>query len=359
PNAHQSARVYLSRMLLDERVDDILPDWAFFVRAVVDSTGVSPTASRERLVEDAALEYTREQLGSCVRAWLMDMAVHQPHRFGAFLAVHEHAIKQLVLYDEQMATIFLGWLTVETSAGRMSLERLVKTSPTVRYASTLGEFRQVASLASKDSPLVNGGFVYDTELVQLLPVVYPSVVVTQVDVLAELDRLDPPDLGDRTGAVALEDRATAVLAPRQCQAVVRVIGTQDVPAMFVADPEVFRHIDRGRAAEAARSSGLWTQILAQVDAFALSRSAYAETGFTTRLCLNWANPLIRSLAACPDEAVFSRCVQLLYVQSQLAGSYPLTAGDRALMTTALSDLVALTTLSANLSAHGEGTDCAT
>jgi len=357
PNAHQSTRVYLSRMLLSQQVDDILPDWAFFVRAVVDSTGLSPTASREGIVKDGNLEYTREQLGSCVRGWLTDMAVHAPHRFEAFLAVHEHAIKQLVLHDEQMAAIFLGWLSVETSAGRMSLERLVKVSPTVRYTETLDEFRQVASLARADSPLVNGGYTHDADLVRLLPQAYPSVMVTKVDVLAELDRLDPPDLDDRTAAVGLEDRATKVLASRQCQAVVRLIVNQDVPSMFVADPEVFRHIDRGRASEAVRSSGgVWGEILAKTDAFALARSAYAETGFSTRLCLNWANPLVRSLAGCPDDAVFSRCVQLLYVQSQLAGSYPLTPADRVLMTTALSDLVALTTLSATLSAYGEGAD---
>ncbi len=356
PNAHQSTRVYLSRMLLSQQVDDILPDWAFFVRAVVDSTGLSPTASREGIVDDSNLEYTREQLGGCVRGWLMDLAAHHPHRFAALLAVHEQAIKQLVLHDEQMASIFLGWLSVETSAGRMSLDRLVKTSPTVRYTDTLDEFRQVASLADAEAPLVNGGYVHDADLVRLLPQVYPSVVVTQVDVLAELDRLDPPDLADRTLAVDLEDRATRVLESRQCQAVVRLIVDQDVPSLFVADPEVFRHIDRGRASEAVRSDGIWAQILAQTDSFALSRSAYAETGFTTRLCLNWANPLVRSLAACPDEAVFSRCVQLLYVQSQLAGSYPLTPADRALMTSALSDLVALTTLSTTLSAHDGGTD---
>jgi len=343
PNARQSTRMYLGRMLLGARVDDLLPDWAFFVRAVLNSDGLTPTASREGLVEDYNLEYTRTQLGACVRSWLMDMALHQPHRFGAFLAVHEQAIKQLVLHDEEMAQIFTGWLTVETTSGRMSVDKLVKTSPTVRYARTLDEYRQIASLAHGDAPLVNGGYVYDTDLMELLPTVYPSVTVTRVDVLAELDRLDPPSLDDRALTQPLEDRATAALASRECQAVVRLMANPDTPALFVADPEVFRHIDRGRASQAA-PGGLWAEILAQTDAFALSRSPYAESGFSTRLCLNWTNTLIRALATLTDRAVFDRCVQLLYVQSQLAGSYPLTSADRALMTTALADLIALTTL---------------
>ena len=342
PNAHQSTRVYLGGMLLSQREDDLLPDWAFFVRAVVDSTGLNPTASREGLVQDFNLEYTREQLGGCVRGWLMDMAVHQPHRFASFLAVHESAIKQLVLHDEEMAGIFMGWLTVETSAGRIPIDRLVKISPTVRYTRTLDEYRQISSLARDDSPLVNGGYVYDSELIELLPSVYPSVAVQRVDVLSELDRLDPPSLEDRTLTVSLENRATKALESRECQAVVRVMEKDDVPCLFVADPEVFRHIDRGRASQAA-GGGLWAEILAQTDAFALSLSPHAESGFSARLCLNWANPLIRSLADLEDTTVFDRCVQLLYVQSQLAGSYPLTQSDRTLMTTALSDLIHLTT----------------
>ena len=341
PNAHQATAVYLGGMLLSRRVDDLMPDWAFFVRAVVDSSGLTPTAGREGLVEDYALEYTREQMGACVRGWLMDLALHEPHRFAAFLAVHEVAIKQLVLHDEEMAGIFIGWLSVETSTGRMRLDRLVKTSPIVRYARTLDEFRQVASLSREDSPLVNGGYVYDADLVELLPSVYPSVVISKVDVLTELDRLDPPSLKDRAVTVRLEDRATAVLEARECQAVVRIMEAEDVPSLFVADPEVFRHIDRGRASDAT-SGGLWADILAQTDAFALSLSPFAESGFSTRLCLNWANPLVRSLAKLEDETVFNRSIQLIYVQSQLAGSYPLTQGDRLLMTRALSDLIELT-----------------
>ena len=343
PNAHQSTRVYLGRMLLNTRVDDVLPDWAFFVRAVINSTALSPTASREGIVDDFNLEYTRDQLGDCVRRWLMDMAIHHQHRFAAFLSVHEQAIKQLALHDEAMAAIFVGWLSVETSLGRLKFSQLVKISPQVRYAATLDEFRQVCSLAREDTPLVNGGYVFDSDLVELLPTIYPSVSVTRLDVLAELDRLDPPNLSDRALTVSLEDRATKVLQSRECQAVVRLMDRDDTPALFVADPEIFRHIDRSRTGEI--TPGLWAEILAQADAFALSLRPHIEAGFATRLCLNWANPLIRSLAKLNDPAVFDRCIQLLYVQSQLAGSYPLSHTDRSLMTTALSDLIALTTAS--------------
>ena len=34
-------------MLLAENVEGLLPDWAFFVRAVIDTSELRPTASRE------------------------------------------------------------------------------------------------------------------------------------------------------------------------------------------------------------------------------------------------------------------------------------------------------------------------
>ncbi len=342
PAARPTVRMYLGRMLLSERTEDLLPDWAFFVRAVANSNGLTPTASRENLVDDLALQHTREQFSNSIRSWLMDLAVHHPVNLDAFLHVHETAIKQLILHDEEMAGVFLGWLSLETSGGWARIDRLVHRHPRLRYAPTLDEFRQIAPITPKDEPLINGGYVYDSELCELIPMVYPSVTVERADVLSELDRLDPPGLDERPTTLALEERASAVLESRECQVVVRLIGADDVPGLFVADPEVFRHIDRDRASSAG-GSGLWSQILAQTDAFALDHRSAGDRGHQSRLCLNWRNPLVRSLAGVEDSVVFDRCVRLLYVQSQLASHRPLSAGDRQLMTSALTDLIALST----------------
>ena len=346
PNSRQATRVYLGRMLLTESANDLLPDWAFFVRAVINSTGLSPTASREGLVEDYRLEYTRTQLGDCLRRWLIELTLNEPHKLGQFLAIHEMALKQLVLHDDELATMVTGWLTVDTSLGRMRIERLVHDFPHIRYAETLDEFQQVAAICREDSPIVNGGYVYDADIVRMLPSLY-DVTVDRIDVLSELDRLDPPPLDDRALAVALEEHASAVLTGRDCAAVVRIMEQRDIPSLYVADPEVFRRIDRGRARDAS-GPGLWHDLLTRADDVATAWHPGHEDGPAARLCLNWGNPVIRTLARLDDEAVFSRCVQLLYVQSQLAGRRPLSSADRALMTTALSDLIAL---SVGLSDH--------
>ncbi|MEW2008200.1 HSP90 family protein [Microbacterium sp. NPDC078814] len=336
PGARQATRMYLGRMLLSERVDDVLPDWAFFVRAVVDSTGLAPTASRESLVEDTALEHVREHLGAGIRRWVLELGLREPHRLAQFVAVHEVGLKSLVRHDEELARFITRWLTVETTHGTLRIGELVERYPHVRYAQTVDEFRQVAGISPSDEVLVNGGYLYDADLIRLLPDLYPQVTVEKVDVTGELDRLDPPPLDDRDIAMALESRAGAVLAASDCAVVVRAIDRPELTGLYVADPEVLRTIDRGRTKGIA--STLWGGVLDRIDQ---TLSSARDDDLTARLCLNWSNRVVRALVRVEDDAVFARTVQLLYIQALLAGHHPLSDADRALMTSALSDLVSL------------------
>jgi molecular chaperone HtpG len=336
PGARQATRMYLGRMLLAERVDDVLPEWAFFVRAVIDSTGLAPTASRESLVEDAALERVREQLGAGIRRWVLELGLTEPHRLAQFVAVHEVGLKTLVRHDEELAAFITRWLTLETTHGTMRIGDLVDRFPHVRFAATVDEFRQVAGISPASEVLVNGGYLYDADLVRLLPELYPEVTVEKVDVAGELDRLDPPPLDDREAAVALESRAGGVLTASGCSVVVRSIDRPDLAGLYVADPEVLRSIDRRRTRGVTGS--LWSGVLDRIDS---SAAAARDDDLSARLCLNWSNRVVRALVRVQDDAVFDRTVQLLYIQALLAGHHPLSDADRALMTSALSDLVSL------------------
>lgn len=336
PGARQATRMYLGRMLLGERVDDVLPEWAFFVRAVVDSTGLAPTASRESLVDDAALERVREQFGAGIRRWVLELGLREPHRLAQFVAIHEVGLKSLVRHDEELARFITRWLTLETTHGTLRIGDLVERYPHVRFAPSVDEFRQVAGISPSSEVLVNGGYLYDADLVRMLPDLYPHVTVELVDVTGELDRLDPPPLDDRDAAVALEARAGAVLTASGCSVTVRSIDQPQLAALYVADPEVLRRIDRGRTKGITGS--LWGGVLDRIDS---TLSASRDDDLSARLCLNWSNRVVRALVRVQDDAVFARTVQLLYIQALLAGHHPLSDADRTLMTTALTDLVSL------------------
>jgi molecular chaperone HtpG len=336
PGARQATRMYLGRMLLSERADDVLPEWAFFVRAVIDSTGLNPTASRESLVDDEALALVRQQLGAVLRRWVLELGLSAPHRLAQFVAVHEVGLKSLIRHDDELARFITRWLTVETTHGTMSVGDLVERYERIRYAETVDEFRQVAGISRAEQILVNGGYLYDADLIRRLPELFPAVTVERVDVVGELDRLDPPPLDDRAAAIALEDRAAAVLAEVGCAVVVRTIDQPELPSLYVADPSVLRRIDRTRTK--GITGALWGGVLDRIDG---AVGEDRDDDLAARLCLNWGNRVIRSLGAVADDAVFARTVQLLYIQALLAGHRPLGDADRTLMTVALSDLVAL------------------
>lgn len=336
PGARQATRMYLGRMLLSERADDVLPEWAFFVRAVIDSTGLNPTASRESLVDDEALALVRQQLGGTLRRWVLELGLSAPHRLAQFVAVHEVGLKSLIRHDDELARFITRWLTVETTHGTMSVGDLVERYERIRYAETVDEFRQVAGISRTEQILVNGGYLYDADLIRRLPELYPAVTIERVDVVNELDRLDPPPLDDRAAAIALEDRAAAVLAEVGCAVVVRTIDQPELPSLYVADPTVLRRIDRTRTKGIA--GALWGGVLDRIDG---AVGEVRDDDLAARLCLNWGNRVVRSLRAVADDAVFARTVQLLYIQALLAGHRPLGDADRTLMTGALSDLLAL------------------
>ncbi|MEI2270426.1 HSP90 family protein [Microbacterium sp. No. 7] len=332
PTARQSTRVYLRRMLLTERADELLPAWAFFARAVVDSGSLHPTASRESLVDDDALEQTRQEIGEAIRRWILDAALQDPLQLSQFVSIHEVALKSLVRHDDELARFIVRWLSVDTTAGRLRIEEIVRRFPLVRYAESVDEFRQVASMTSAGGILVNGGYLYDADLVRRIPELFPGVEVERVDVVGEIDRLDLAPLDDRAAATALEDRARAAL--EDVDVAVRTFERPELPGLFVADPEVLRALDRGRA----RSAGgaLWGGVLDRAASVVSGRGAEEPAA---RLCLNWTNPVVRKLAATPAGRVFDLSVQLLYVQSLLAGHHPLGPRDRTMMSTALSELV--------------------
>ncbi len=248
---------------------------------------------------------------------MLELGLREPHRLAQFVAVHEVGLKSLVRHDEELARFITRWLTVETTHGTLRIGELVERYPHVRYAQTVDEFRQVAGISPSDEVLVNGGYLYDADLVRLLPDLYPQVTVEKVDVTGELDRLDPPPLDDRDIAMALESRAGAVLAASDCSVVVRAIDRPELTGLYVADPEVLRTIDRGRTKGIA--STLWGGVLDRIDQ---TLSSSRDDDLTARLCLNWSNRVVRALVRVEDDAVFARTVQLLYIQALLAGHHP-------------------------------------
>ena len=322
PAARAAHRVYLKRMLLAEGAPGLLPDWAFFARCVVDASELRPTASREALYEDALLESTREALGDQLRTWLVRLATVDPGRLEDFLQIHHLGVKALALHDVEMLRLVDQWWPMETNAGRMTLREFRERYGTVRYCATIDEFRQLAAVAAAQGlGVVNGGYTYDSEIIERLPDLDRAILV---------DRLDPSDLTTRFDALdpatelALRPfltSAQAALDRLGCEVVIREYEPMGLPALYLVD----RHAAFQRQLRETRHrvDEVWAGVLAAFE------EAEAET--RPQLVLNHRNALVRRVIALPGAELVALAVEALYGQALLLGHHPLRPVDAALL----------------------------
>lgn len=276
PAQRASHRVHLKGMLLTERAEQLLPDWAFFVRCVLDTDSLRPTASRESLYEDETLAAVREALGERIRSWLTGLAAGDPERLAAFLSVHHLGVKSLARHDKEMLRTMLPWLPFETTDGQVSLEEFAQRHPVVHFTRTVEEYRQVAPIASAQGVgVINGGYTYDSELIEALPSVRPGSVVAELDadtVTAHLDAVDP---AEELALAAFLGAARAKLDPLGCDVVLRAFHPLSVPALHL-DDRAARH-EQARAEAEERADDLWAGILGSLRGSARARGWCSTT----------------------------------------------------------------------------------
>jgi len=321
-------RVYLKGMLLSDAAAGLLPEWAFFVRCVIDADGLRPTASRESLYEDETLAIVRDNLGGHVRDWLTRLAGEDPRRLAAFLGVHALGVKALARHDHELLRIMLDHLRFETTDGRVTLAEFARNHPTMYLAPTVEEFHQVAPIASAQGVgVVNGGYTYDNELVSLLPHVLPDVAVAGLDAGVITAALDPVAPGDELSLARLLGIARGRLDPLDCDVILRAFRPVTVPALFL-DSRAAR-AERTRAEIAASADDLWAEILGSLK----------STAPRAQLVLNYHSPLLRRLAGVSDEALLGVAVESLYGQALLMTHRPLRPADAALLNRAFGELL--------------------
>ncbi|MFF4424838.1 HSP90 family protein [Streptomyces sp. NPDC001549] len=327
--AHRAGhRVHLKGMLLTDRADNLLPDWAFFVRAVLDTDTLRPTASRENLYDDETLAAVRDALGARVRGWLAELAASDPDRLAAFLQVHHLGVKSMARHDSELLGLMLPWLPFETSDGSMSLQEFAAAHTDIHFTRTVEEFRQIAPIAAAHGlGVINAGYTYDADLLALLPAVRPELKVTELDAGAVTERLDPVPTAAELALAPFLATARTRLEAQGCDVVLRAFQPVAVPALYLDDRQARQERDRTAALESADS--LWSGIL----------GALRGSAPRARLVLNHNNPLVRRIATLPDEALTGTAVESLYGQALLMSQRPLRPADSTLLNRAFLGLL--------------------
>lgn len=280
-----SSRVHLKRMLLGANVPGLLPDWAFFVRTVVDTDGLTPSASREQLRDDEVLAATREELGRQVRAWVQRTVEGGGATARRFLETHHLALRAMALVDDAMLDLVARVVPFETTQGFSTIAELAEHGEIV-YAPTTEAYRSVASVATAQGlAVVNAGYVYDADLLARLG--GRPGWATREFVSSDLQgTMHLPSAERETATAPAIARARELLADADCDVLLRVFEPADCPAVLLRDADAERRRDLDREREA--TPDLWGGLL---DSLAGPQNAAR----TRTLALNDASPLVRAL----------------------------------------------------------------
>ncbi|WP_244303438.1 hypothetical protein [Leucobacter coleopterorum] len=321
-------RVYTKRMLLGPRVDRVLPDWAFFVRAVLDTNSLSPTASREQLHDDEVLMGVREAIGEQLKQWAFSELRGSSPLARTVIATHHLALRGLALTDPAMLDLVSEILPFETTDGPMTLAQAAKAGEVV-YTTTTEAYRRVAAVArAQGLVVVNAGYVYDADLMERLGK-RPGWRVRELessDLVQVLGQLDLSRDWEITDAVA---HARTVLEADDCDVVVREFSPETVPAMLLrdSDGEHRRELNREREAEPGRWDGL------------LDSLAGDSKSRTRTLVLNDTSSVVRRLLTAPPGDVFDAGLRSLYLSAVMLAGDGLRSSESAALTDALGTLL--------------------
>jgi len=271
-------RLYAKRMLVGESVPDVLPDWAFFVRAVLDTERLALTASRESLADDDVLGQTRARLGDQLKRWLLRMARTDRARAQEFFGVHH-----------------LG---------------------------------QVAAIArAEDIAVLNAGYAYDRTILERWVARTDGLEAVRLEPEHLADRFSDPDPDEAAAFAPLLDVARQVLGRSEVRPVVRSFRPATMHAVLLVGRDAHRERDRRDVAAAVDDP--WSAALAEI----------AEPDAVARFVLNAEHHAVRRLADCGDAELQRVALEALYAHALLAGRHPLTPFDSALVARALPALI--------------------
>ncbi|MGW1124487.1 HSP90 family protein [Streptomyces sp. NPDC002526] len=323
-------RVYVKGMLLSEQAEEILPDWAFFVRCVVDAESLRPTASRESLYEDDTLAAVRDALAERLRGWISRIAASDPELLARFLGAHHLAVKSLAVHDDEILRMLLPWIPFETTDGSATLDEFARKHRTVLVTSSVEEFRQVAAIASAAGlGVVNGGYTYDRELVHRLPELRPEVSVADLDPATLTAHLDPVDRETELAAAPYLALARDALAVFDCDVALRTFQPASAPALLIDSRDARHERTRSQLAR-EQQGGVWGDIL----------GALRQEVPRAQLILNQLNPLVRTAAAIAEPELARTSAEALYGQAAMLSRRPLRPAETSLINRSFLDLLA-------------------
>ncbi|MFC5470959.1 HSP90 family protein [Cohnella suwonensis] len=320
-------RVYLKNMLLSDKMNNILPAWAFFVNGIINTESLRPTASREAFQENDLFFAVRDELGQCIKRYLIELSESHPELFRKIVLVHYASIKTMAVEDEEFYALFIHHLSFETSFGDMKMADILRSHSSILVTASLDEFRQVARVAKyQNLMVVNGGYVNDLNLVRNVTEVADNVSVGILNVLEFADRFEELGSEEKRDVQPFLEHSDRLLESYDCRSLARWFEPADIPVLYNTNQEVsfFKLMETSEK----EADPLFEDVI-HVIKNEMYEKPYAQ------LCYNFNNPMVRKAIDSRNPQLWKASIELFYTQALLLGNHPMGQTEMRMMNESL------------------------
>jgi molecular chaperone HtpG len=115
-NKRSNIKLYVRRVFIHDRSDDIVPDWLGFVKGVVDSDDLPLNVSREMLQQSRTMKLIRKNVTKKCVELFYDLASDKPEDYAAFYDAFGKSLKLGVYDDDDNRSKLVDLLRFSSSA---------------------------------------------------------------------------------------------------------------------------------------------------------------------------------------------------------------------------------------------------
>lgn len=321
-------KIYLKRMYLCEQASGLLPEWTSFVKCIINTNSLRPTASRESLMDDEVMKDARKELSNCFKDYLKVLMLKDVKTLSEIISIHHIYIKALAVEDRELLKMFIDYIPFETNKGYMPFLSIKTYSETIYYTPSLDDFRQIRRIAgSQDKTVINAAYSFESDLIQKIKISFPELRLEKITPQDVLDTLADVSMSEDERYLQFEKRANELLKQQYCKAQMKQFEPIDTPAIYVANDEAMSNKN--------------------IQSLSGSNNPFAATlhNFIKKednmpiLCFNKDNEIVKNLIAIEDETLFNAVVHIMYVQALMLGGYPVNKKEMTVFNDALYQLL--------------------
>jgi molecular chaperone HtpG len=323
------SKIFVKNMLLSEKNEGLLPDWAFFIQSILNINDLSPTASRESFVIDSFYKSAKDIISNEIKQQLNQLAQNDSATFSTIINAHIQSIKLLAIEDDVILDLFMHHLVFETNKGSKSLNWIKDKSAIIYYTTSNDDYRQIKRIANaQEIVVINACYSYEAEILVKISTKYPNFSIKLINPFDLLNQIEINEIELQNSSYQLFlETANNIVQSHLCEAKLGRFNPTDLPIIFIADEK------------SANQHKYHNQIITSNNPFNNVLKNINNEQKKPILCFNLNNELIRNMIQSTDEKSTEAIIRLLYIQSLFLAQYPVQRKEMELMNYSLTQLL--------------------